>query len=224
MCGRFTLTADRESLQAAFPQIVWPVRHAPRYNIAPGQPVLAVPNDGRRRADFFLWGLIPPWAKDPKIGYRLINARAETLKEKPSFRGAYRYRRCLIPADGFYEWQGPKSRRKQPWYIHRRDHQPFALGGLWETWQAADGSTVRTCTIITTQAAPDLQAIHGRMPLILPRETWDLWLTPDDRATARLDTLLRPAETTDLEAWPVSTLVNRPENDIPDCIAPLPRP
>ena len=152
MCGRFTLTVDPAELQDAFGDYIFPDQFAPRFNIAPSQPVLAIPNNGKNTADFFMWGLIPSWSKDPSIANKLINARGETIAEKPSFRGGFKYKRCLILTDGFYEWkavQGEKT--KTPYYIHMKDRKPFAFAGLWDEWQSPDGGALRTCTIITTE-------------------------------------------------------------------------
>ena len=152
MCGRFTLTVGPDQLRQAFPWVSIPDQTPSRYNIAPRQPVAVIPNDGNNRLDFFVWGLVPSWAKEAKIGNRLINARGETLAEKPSFRAAFRRRRCLIPADGFYEWKKePGQKRKTPMYIRLKSQKPFAFAGLWEIWNAADGSTLLSTTIITTQ-------------------------------------------------------------------------
>ncbi len=168
MCGRFTLTIDPAHLQEAFPWAVIPNDLTPRFNIAPSQPVAVIPNTGEKIVSMYKWGLIPSWSKDPSIGDRMINARSESLAEKPSFRNAYRRRRCLILADGFYEWKpslGNKS--KQPILIRLKDNIPFAFAGLWEHWTAPDGSEILSCTIITTQPNSLLESIHNRMPVIL---------------------------------------------------------
>jgi putative SOS response-associated peptidase YedK len=219
MCGRFTLTLPLGQLELAFPWITPPAELAPRYNIAPSQEVAVVPNKGEDRLEFFRWGLIPFWAKDPKIGNRMINARAETLAEKPSFRAAYRRRRCLVLADGFYEWQKvPGRRTKTPYYLRMKSGAPFALAGLWETWSAPDGSVVPSCTVITTRPNALVKPIHNRMPVILPQEAYRQWLDPADQLPARLQPLLRPYPAEEMTAYPVSTLVNSPRNDLPDCI------
>ncbi len=221
MCGRFTLTVDPADLQAAFPEFTFPTQAAPRYNIAPSQPILALPNDGTKRADFFVWGLIPSWAKDATIGGRLINARAETLAEKPSFRGAYKYHRGLIFADGFYEWQArPGSNSKVPYFIRLKSGAPFAFAGLWDNWQSADGSEVRSATIITTGPNQLMESIHNRMPVILQQDTYTQWLDPAPQSPNRLDGLLVPYPAAEMEAYPVSTLVNSPGNDRVECVLP----
>jgi putative SOS response-associated peptidase YedK len=224
MCGRFTLTVDPGRLQEAFPGLGLPVTGLkPRYNIAPTQPVALIPNDGDYRLDFYLWGLIPSWAKDAEIGNRLINARGETLAEKPAFRAAFRRRRCLILADGFFEWrQDPDGRGKTPVYISLRSHDPFGFAGLWEIWHAKDGSEVRSCTIITTQPNELVAHIHNRMPVILPASAHAQWLAPGEADPAQLAGLIRPYPAEEMTAHPVARLVNSPANDSPECVAPLP--
>ncbi len=222
MCGRFTLTVDPAQLQDALPGVDIQQNIAPRYNIAPTQPVAVVPNTGENKLDFFVWGLIPSWAKDPEIGNRLINARAETLAEKPSFRTAFRRRRCLIPASGFYEWKAsPDGKSKTPMYIHMKSGQPFAFAGLWEVWNSKDGSTIYSCTIITGQPNSLVQGIHNRMPVILKPEDYPKWLNPAEQRPEDLVPLLVPYPAVEMEAFPVSRLVNSPENDLPDCIRPI---
>jgi putative SOS response-associated peptidase YedK len=221
MCGRFTLTVDPAELRDEFQGATFPSQFAPRFNIAPTQPILAIPNDGRNAADFFFWGLIPSWAKDPAIGNRLINARGETLGGKPAFRGAYKYKRCLILADGFYEWKsqaGTKS--KIPHYVHLKTRKPFAFAGLWDEWLGPDGSPMRSCAIVTTTPNKMMAAIHNRMPVILPPGDRALWLDAAPRAPESLSHLLRPLPDELMEAYPVSTLVNSPGNDFADCIRP----
>jgi putative SOS response-associated peptidase YedK len=221
MCGRFTLTADISALQENFPWLGIPPGLEPRYNIAPTQPVAAVPNDGKNRLDFFTWGLIPSWAKDPSIGSRMINARAETLAEKPSFRSAFRRRRCLILADGFYEWRSDGGKGKMPMYIRLEDGSPFAFAGLWELWNAPDGSQVLSTAIITTEPNPLMAKIHNRMPVILPEKAYPLWLQSGEADPKELSGLLLPYPAEEMVAYPVSKLVNNPANDLPACIEPL---
>ena len=221
MCGRFILTVEPADLQAAFPEFSFPTQAAPRYNIAPTQPVLVVPNDGSNQADFFTWGLIPSWAKDATIGSRLINARAETLAEKPSFRSAYKYHRCLIFANGFYEWQPqPGSKIKLPHLIRLKSGQPFAFAGLWEHWQSPDGSEIKSTTIITTAPNELMARIHDRMPVILSHEAFPQWLDPQPLFPVDLNSLLVPYPSKEMEAFPVSTLVNSPANDRPEVLLP----
>jgi len=222
MCGRFTLAVVGAELESEFEGTQFPSNLAPRFNIAPSQPVLAIPNDGRNVADFFVWGLIPSWAKDPSIGSRLINARGETLGAKPSFRSSYRYQRCVIPADGFYEWKASQgSKLKVPYYIQLADGRPFGLAGLWAEWHAPDGSMVRSCTIVTTVPNELMATIHSRMPVILNREDRSVWLDPAPKAPPALDHVLRPYSVGPLRAFPVSTTVNSPANDRPECILPI---
>ena len=219
MCGRFTLFLDPADLQDAFPEFTFPPQGTRRYNIAPTQPVLVVPNDGTGRADFFTWGLIPSWAKDPAIGSRMINARGETLAEKPSFRSAYRYRRCLVFTNGFFEWQStPGVKTKVPHLIHLRSGEPFAFAGLWERWQSPEGSEVLSTTIITTEPNELMASIHNRMPVILPRTAYARWLETTPRFPADLQDLLVPYPAAEMEAYPISTLVNNPAYDRPEVI------
>lgn len=240
MCGRYTLTDPGQELIRHFQLTGLPADYRPRFNIAPTQPVLAIVySHGQRRAGTLRWGLVPGWAKDPSVASRLINARAETVAEKPAFRHALRRRRCLIPADGFYEWQ-QRGGRKQPMRIVRRDGGLFAFAGLWESWRppanatsrptgtdaphdSADGNVLYTCTIITTEANDSLRAIHDRMPVILPPEAYDLWLDREVDDPSALLPVLRPRPDDELVAYEVSTLVNNVRNDAPDCIEPLDR-
>jgi putative SOS response-associated peptidase YedK len=222
MCGRYALTIDPGDLQVAFPEFTFPEQGAPRYNIAPSQPILALPNDGINQANFFVWGLIPSWAKDPSIGNRMINARAETLAEKPAFRSAYKYHRCLIFANGFFEWQAqPGKKSKVPHFIRFKSGAPFAFAGLWEHWQSTDGSEVRSATIVTTEPNELMATLHNRMPVILPQKTYAQWLDPAPQSPNRLQNLLVPFPNGEMEAYPVSTLVNSPGNDLAECILPV---
>jgi putative SOS response-associated peptidase YedK len=222
MCGRFTLTIDPNHLQEAFPWADIPEDLSPRYNIAPSQPIAVIPNTGDNTVSMYKWGLIPSWSKDPAIGDRMINARAESLADKPSFRNAYRRRRCLILADGFYEWkQNPSLKSKQPVYIRIKSERPFAFAGLWEIWKSPDGSEIRSCTIITTQPNSLLEPIHNRMPVILPPNAYNLWLASEDRQPAQLNDLLIPYPSDEMIAFPVSKMVNSPQTDSPDLIKPL---
>jgi putative SOS response-associated peptidase YedK len=222
MCGRFTLTIDPYHLQEAFPWAVIPDDLPPRYNIAPSQPVAVIPNTGDNAVSLYKWGLIPSWSKDPAIGDRMINARSESLAEKPSFRNAYRRRRCLVLADGFYEWkQDPGMKSKQPVYIRLQNAQPFAFAGLWELWKSPNDTEVRSCTIITTQPNSLLEPIHNRMPVIIPPDAYSLWLAPEDRQPAQLNDLLVPYPASEMIAFPVSRMVNSPQIDSPDLIRPV---
>jgi putative SOS response-associated peptidase YedK len=222
MCGRFTLTIDPSHLQEAFPWASIPNDLKPRYNIAPSQPFAVIPNSGKNTLSIYNWGLIPSWSKDPTIGNRLINARAETLAEKPSFRNAYRRRRCLIIADGFYEWkQDPTKKNKIPVYIHLKNGSPFAFAGLWEIWNSPDGSEIRTCAIITTQPNSLMETIHNRMPVILPQDGYQRWLESEEQKPDQLSDLLVPYPSNEMVAFPISKMVNNTQNDSPDLIIPL---
>ena len=223
MCGRFTLTAKPQAVAEAFGLDPVPEELAPRFNIAPSQAVAAVPNLDPRHLDWLRWGLVPSWAKDPAIGNRMINARAEGVADKPSFRSAFRRRRCLVLADGFYEWKRD-GKRKVPMYIRMKSQAPFALAGLWETWKPKDdasGAPLRTCAIITTAPNEALAEIHDRMPVILPPDAYDLWLDPGDPGREALAGLLRPYPAAQMEAYAVSTMVNAPANDRPECVDPI---
>jgi putative SOS response-associated peptidase YedK len=221
MCGRFTLTSPAETIAEQF-QLPEVPSLSPRYNIAPTQPVAAVrrqPGNGGRELAVLRWGLVPFWAKDPKIGSRMINARSETVAEKRSFRAAFRRRRCLVVADGFYEWQR-RERGKQPFFIRLRDERPFAFAGLWEHWEGPAGA-LESCTVLTTEPNDLMRPLHSRMPVILPPEHYDLWLDPGVQEAGLLQPLLRPYPFEDMMAYPISTWVNRPANDGPRCIEPL---
>jgi putative SOS response-associated peptidase YedK len=223
MCGRFTLTVDADSIQTHFPWLDFvPQQIAPRYNIAPTQPIAVVPNDGRNAVDHFVWGLIPFWAKDPSIGSKMINARGETLAEKNSFKNAYKRRRCLVLADGFYEWgvvTGQKT--KQPYYFRLEDGAPFAFAGLWEEWNSPEGSQLKSATIITTDPNPLVRQVHVRMPVILHPQDYPLWLSPEEQTPGALQHLLTAYPAEEMIAFPVSTSVNSPYNDTPENIQPL---
>lgn len=220
MCGRFTLTTPTQALATLFDLDSVP-NLEPRYNIAPTQAVAVVrlTPESRRQFTLMRWGLIPSWAKDPGIGNSLINARSETLAEKPSFRSAFKRRRCLIPADGFFEWQ-KLEQRKQPYFIGLKDYRPFAFAGLWEHWQGGDGSVVDSCTIITTAANERVQMLHDRMPVILQPADYADWLAPATPAAVLMH-LLRPYAAEEMIAFPVSAIVSNPVNDLPACITPL---
>ena len=220
MCGRFAFFSPQEALQLAFGSVK-NLQIEPRYNIAPSQDVIAITREGEqnRCADHYRWGLIPFWAKDPAIGNRMINARAETLMEKPSFRQAYSRRRCLIPATGFYEWQ-KQAQGKQPIFISREDQKPLAFAGLWDQWQSPDGEKFSTCTIITTGANDFMREMHHRMPVCLDREMHDLWLSAD-ASRSDLDELVQGPQEVLLQAWPVSRRVNNPVNDTKDLVEPV---
>ena len=220
MCGRFTLATPGQTIAEAFQLAAAPDLRE-RYNIAPTQSVAAVRAGASGRELVMLhWGLIPSWSKDAAIGARMINARGETVAEKPSFRAPFRSRRCLILADGFYEWKRVGA-GKQPYHIRRIDRRPFALAGLWDRWAPPGGDPVESCTIVTTAPNEVLAPIHDRMPVILPPESHALWLDPEVREKERLQELLQPFPASLMYAFPVSPRVNNPRNDDRDCVAPL---
>ncbi len=231
MCGRYTLYHDLEEIEERFAAQLVPhlvAETGPRYNIAPTQTVLTVTQarDGARLLDGFHWGLVPSWAKDPGIGAKMINARAETLAEKPSFRTALSRRRCLLPADGFYEWQDAmpaegtsKKPPKTPMHLHLKECDLFAFAGLWDEWHAPDGSPLRSCTIITTSPNAVAAPIHNRMPVILTPEDEALWLDPTVTDTASLLSLLLPYPAALMDAYAVSRAVNTPTVDDAGLIA-----
>ncbi|MFT5368040.1 MAG: putative SOS response-associated peptidase YedK [Candidatus Latescibacterota bacterium] len=225
MCGRFAFAAPKDQNQLAFSGFIFPDDMPKRYNIAPGQPIIALANNGQKHAVAFKWGLIPSWSKDPQIGNRLINARAETLAEKPSFRSCFKRRRCLIPTTGFYEWKKqPDGKTKVPMLISLKSGQPFAFAGLWEHWGSPEGDEIDSCTIITTEPNELMASIHNRMPVILPPEAYAAWLDPKERRPEDLQTLLTPFPTKEMTAHAVSSLVNIPGNDSAECIAPVHQP
>lgn len=222
MCGRFTLSQSAEAIASVFQLNQVPTLE-PRYNIAPTQPVstvLQTTAQKERQFQMWRWGLIPAWAKDATIGAKLINARAETVAEKPSFRSAFRHRRCLVVADGFYEWRRQEG-KKQPFYFRMHNGQPFAFAGLWEHWQDPDGEAIASVTIITTAANELLQPIHDRMPVILNPKDYDLWFDPALQKSEHLQQLLQPYSAAAMISYPVSTKVNKPTNDTPELINSL---
>lgn len=226
MCGRYTLKTPGDALAEQFGLDEVP-NLRPRYNIAPSQDVVCLRSGPERERSIahLRWGLVPFWAKDPAIGNRMINARAETVADKPAFRAAFRKRRCLILADGFYEWARDAA-GKQPWFISLAGGGAFAFAGLWETWKPRDGEDddgdrppLSSCTIITTEASDRISSIHHRMPVILPARDHTMWLDPGFEDIVRIRDVLRPNEAPDFDAWPVSTVVNSPRNDDPACVA-----
>lgn len=217
MCGRFVLDASAEAVQQAFnlettPDLV------PRFNIAPSQAVGIISNQDPHALTFVRWGLIPSWAKDAAIGNQMINARAETAAEKPSFKNALRRRRCLIPANGFYEWP---QKGGPPVYVHLQDHALFAFAGLWEVWHSPTGEEIRSCTILTSEPNDFVKAFHHRMAVIMRPENYAAWLDPDERTAMEVMPLLNPIDADAMRAYEVSKAVNSPSNDSPDLIQPL---
>ena len=222
MCGRFVMTAPGRITAEHFLLAEDP-GPGPRYNIAPSQPVAAVRvsvETGNRELVSLKWGLLPFWAKDPKIAYRLINARAETVAAKPAFRAAFKKRRCLIPACGFYEWRRIKK-KKQPFLFQVKGAAVFAFAGLWEHWEGPTGDVVESCTIITTEPNELVGKIHDRMPVILPPEHYKDWLDGSLIEPSRLGSLLVPFDARRMKAFPVSPLVNTPANDVEECVNPI---
>ncbi len=224
MCGRFANYLTVQEAARLFEADPDAVSWTPRYNVAPGTDILACRQDDGRHLCLLRWGLVPSWAREPATGYRMINARAETVADKPAFRAAFRRRRCLIPANGFYEWQaGPGGGPpRTPWYFRRRDGRPLAMAGLWERWTRGD-TPLESCTIIVTAANRAVAPCHDRMPVLLPEDAFDPWLDPGSSREA-LHALLQPAPDDLLEAWPVSRAVNDPRNDDPGLLAPAAGP
>ena len=229
MCGRYSLTSPLDDLVEVFQVSEIALEdYRPRFNIAPTQqvPILARGGAGLRLG-MLRWGLVPHWADDPRIGNRMINARSETVATMPAFRDAFRLRRCLVPADGFYEWMttegGEPGKRgkasKTPYWIHRPDRAPFAFAGLWERWRSPAGERLNTFTILTTSASERIRPLHDRMPVVIRPEHWSIWLDPNTDA-ASLRALLEPAPDAFFDAWPVSKAVNSPEVDDPICVLP----
>ena len=220
MCGRYSITASLEDLAKRFDFDGHRDDFRPRYNVAPTQQVLAVVGGDSRRAGFMRWGLIPPWSKDGPSSRPIINARAETVAEKPSFRSSLKKRRCLMLADGFYEWQRAGD-TKRPMRVAMRSGEPFAFAGLWSVWTDPEGNRTPSCAIITTEANDLLRPIHHRMPVILPEQAEDLWLDTALDDSDALTQLLEPYSKDALEAYEVSGLVNSASNDVPEVTAPI---
>lgn len=223
MCGRFASKATKEQIEREFKTVGKnPAVFAPRYNIAPSQRIGAVLAPGGERIFSNLkWGLVPSWAKDPAIGNRMINARAETLSEKPSFRDAFKKRRCIVPASGFYEWdkKGNGAGTKQPFYFYLKEREVFGFAGLYEEWlDRATGEVLETCTIITTEANEVLEPVHDRMPVILKANDYEQWLDAKETDSARLANLLVPFPAEEMDSHPVSRAVNSPSADSPELI------
>lgn len=221
MCGRYTRSTDPEKLAKEFKVAEVPAAEA-SYNVAPTQNVLAVREspDGREMT-FFKWGLVPFWAKDTSMGAKLINARSETVAEKPAFREAFRKRRCIVPADGFYEWRR-EGGRKQPYFFRLREERPFGFAGLWERWEGEGGKVLNSCTILTTEANEVLRPVHDRMPVILHPEDYEPWLGSDERERSLLKELLRPYPAGEMLVYPVSPLVNSTRGRGPELTAEVP--
>ena len=213
MCGRYAFFSPAEAVKRTFALDLLPAL-APRYNIAPTQsvPAVRVAEEGRRTLVMLHWGLVPHWAKERAIGNRMINARCETLAEKPAYRDAFRRRRCLVLADGWYEWQAAPG-GKLPWFVRLRDPRPIAFAGLWERWKDPAGELLESCTIVTTDASESIKKIHDRMPVVLPEQSWDRWMDPAYSDTDALSKTLGPYDPKALRAWTVSRQVNAPKNE-----------
>ena len=217
MCGRFSRKATLQAIVDEFEIDEVNGAIEPSYNIAPGQEIAVILKDDSRKLGLLKWGLIPGWAKDPRIGNRMINARAETLAEKPSFKHPVRRKRCLIVADGFFEWK-KEGKQKIPMYIFLKDQKPFVFAGLWDTWTSPEGKKVSTCTIITTEPNKFMEKIHNRMPVILPRDHIDIWLNREVQDEHRVLPLLKPYPEKEMDAYEVSRMVNSPKNNSPQVI------
>ncbi len=221
MCGRFTLSTDLAHLQLAFQIDQIKAEPTPSFNVAPTHAVsVLVQRQGSNTLEMMHWGLIPVWAKDPQIGSKMINARVETVAEKPSFKRLLKNQRCLILADGFYEWR-EDSGKKSPMFIRLRSQEPFGFAGLFDMWKSPEGETVTSCTIITTAANELMRPFHHRMPIILPKSVHAKWLDPALQDSADLLPLLQPYPAEEMEAYPVSTRVNSPSHNSPECIEPV---
>jgi putative SOS response-associated peptidase YedK len=221
MCGRYTLSTSPKLVAKVFmvPEVP---DLPPRYNVAPSQPVAVVRAgaDGRSLS-MFRWGLIPPWADDPKVGYALFNARAESVATKPSFRAAFKRRRCLVVADGFYEWMLAGTKKKRPYHFRLKDRSLIGFAGLWEERHSPEGEVVESCCIITTAANELVAAVHERMPVILPPGSYTRWLDPANETADSLLPLLVPYPASEMESFPVSAAVNSVKTDGPECLAPV---
>ncbi len=225
MCGRFTLRTPSKAVAELFDlsaeDVERAAREPARYNIAPSQTIAVVRHGegaGHQQLAFMRWGLVPRWADDASVGNRMINARSETASTRPAFREAFRRRRCLVPADGFFEWRR-QDRPSQPFYIHLAGQRPFAMAGLWERWEGR-GEVLESCTILTTDANELVRPLHDRMPVILPPEAFDQWLDPTVQDLGRLTSLLRPLAAERMASYAVSRVVNSPKHDDPQCVAP----
>lgn len=221
MCGRFTLASRAETIADYF-GIEVPYQLKPRYNIAPSQDVLVLRQLPEASLEFTLmrWGLIPAWQKEEDIGSQWINARSETIDEKPLFKKLFQKKRCLIVVDGFYEWHVMSKNAKQPYYICKKDHGPFVFAGLWEHWESKEGKVIESCTILTTDANILLKPIHHRMPVILPKTDFNDWLDIEQQNITQLKKLLKNYNSPLFTAYPVDTTVNNPRHDTIECIRP----
>jgi putative SOS response-associated peptidase YedK len=219
MCGRFSFSPLVKIIEDRFDVKVDSTRYKPRYNSAPSQELTVISNQNPGELSFYRWGLIPFWAKDKSIGNKMINAKAETIAEKPSFKNSLKLKRCLVLSDGFYEWKKISQKEKIPYRIILKDEPLFAMAGIWDSWKDAEGNSINSFAIITTTPNKLMENIHSRMPAILEKEDEKLWLTEDDPAF--LLSLLKPYPDEAMTAFPVSKLVNSPANDSPELIKPV---
>ena len=219
MCGRYRLSRRKQLVEEYFDTTPWEEDWNPRFNIAPTQPVPVIrqrPKEAVRQLSAMKWGLIPHWAKDPSIATSTINAKSETAATKPAFRDPLRFRRCLIPADGFYEWKRT-VKAKQPFCFEIKDGELFAFAGLWDGWKDASGNWIKTCSILTTTPNVLIATVHDRMPVILDPESYDLWLDPGMQNVAAISELLKPYDASRMQLYPVSSRVNHVTNDDEEC-------
>ncbi len=224
MCGRFSLLASPEEISEEFRLPIEEVSHLkPRYNVAPSQLVAVLIRNPDLKLQFFRWGLIPSWSSDASIGNNLINARSETIVEKPSFKTSFQKQRCLILADGFYEWK-KNEKESYPYYIFLKNKKIFSFAGIWANWKAPDNKIIQSCTIITGQANTFMKPIHHRMPIIISQDLREEWLNPQNQNMDKLKSFLKPYPDDQMGAYPISNIVNSPKNDLKDCISPLSPP
>jgi putative SOS response-associated peptidase YedK len=224
MCGRYRLSRRKQVVEEYFESPSDEEDWNPRYNIAPTQPVATIRQAGSSRIlSLMRWGLVPSWASDISIGARLINGRSETVLEKPAFRDSFRLRRCLVPADGFYEWK-KAGKERYPFHFVMKDSSLFAFAGVWDRWRSPAGQVVESCSILTTAPNELLEGVHDRMPVILPQRHYQTWLTAPATDSQRLAELLVPFDASVMQRYPVSSLVNKPENDVPECALEVPSP
>jgi len=224
MCGRYRLSRRKQAVAEYFESASEEEEWSPRYNIAPTQPVVTVRQTGASRIlSMMRWGLVPSWASDISIGSRLINGRSETVLERPAFRDSFRTRRCLIPADGFYEWK-KTGKQRQPFHFGMKDNALFAFAGVWDRWRSPAGQVLESCSILTTAPNKLLADVHDRMPVILPRLHYQTWLTAPAAEAERLAELLVPFDASLMRRYAVSALVNKPQNEMPECAVEVPNP
>ena len=223
MCGRYRLSRRKEIIEEHFDTVSWDDDWSPHYNIAPSQAVPVIrqhPKEPVRQVSLLRWGLIPHWSKDPRIAASTINAKSETAAMKPAFRDPLRFRRCLIPADGFYEWKRTEA-SKQPFCFEVGEGELFAFAGIWDGWRNSEGQWIKTCSILTTTPNPLTSTVHDRMPVILDPDSYDLWLDPGMQNVAAISELLKPYEANPMRCYPISGRVNNVKNDDKECSRPI---